>query len=301
MKKLFSPTNVIFNRVRGYWDSHYSQRLTAALLLAVYLVSLLAIELGRRGMLPENLAVLVPRSHYAAISMAFTFLLYVELIDLVFGLARSVSRSVGKQFEIFSLILLRQSFKDFSDLPEPLQWPTSSETVLHILSSAGGALLIFAIMVFYYRMLHHTPITLDEKETFSFISAKKAISLMLLLIFLLLGAYNLYAAVKEGATHNFFATFYTILVFFDILIVLVSMRFSHAYPVVFRNSGFALGTVMLRLGLTVPAYLNACLGVGAALYILGLNAIYNMYGRSPAASATGKDQDAPVPEGNHRC
>lgn len=301
MEKLFSPTNAIFNRVRGYWDSHYSQRLAAALLLAVYLLSLLVIELGRRDLLPENLAALVPRSHYAAISMAFTFLLYLELIDLVFGLAKSVSRSVGKQFEIFSLILLRQSFKDFSDLPEPLHWPASSETVLHILSSAGGALLIFGIMVLYYRMLLHQPITMDEQETFSFISAKKAISLMLLLIFLLLGAYNLYAAVKEGATHNFFATFYTILVFFDILIVLVSMRFSHAYPVVFRNSGFALGTVMLRLGLTVPAYLNACLGVGAALYILGLNAIYNLHGRSLAAEITGKDQKKQEHQVNNRC
>jgi len=133
MKRLFSPTNAIFNRVRGYWDSHYSQRLAATLLLGGYLVSLLAIELGRRGVLPGSLAVLVPRSHYAAISVAFTLLLYLELIDLVFGLAKSVSRSVGKQFEIFSLILLRQSFKDFSHLPEPLQWPVSSETVLHIL------------------------------------------------------------------------------------------------------------------------------------------------------------------------
>ena len=112
-----------------------------------------------------------------AISFAFTFLLYLEVIDLVFGLATSVSRAVGKQFEIFSLILLRQSFKDFSTLPEPLRWPESPDLVLHILSNAGGALLIFGILIFYYRTLLHAPITADEEETFYFISTKKSILL----------------------------------------------------------------------------------------------------------------------------
>ena len=277
MTTLFNIINTLFERVRTFWDGHFSKSATAAMILLVYLLSLTVIELGRRGLLPQNLAPLIPRSHYAAINIAFTFLLYLELIDLVFGLAKSVSRSVGKQFEIFSLILLRQSFKDFSELPEPLHWPASSETVLHILSSAGGALLIFAVLTFYYRMLYHPPITIDEKENFTFITTKKAIALLLLAIFTYLGVYSLQTLLENGSTHSFFATFYTIMVFFDILIVLVSVRFSHAYPVVFRNSGFALATVVLRLSLAAPAYYNACLGVGAALYLLGLNAVYNLF------------------------
>lgn len=280
MIRLLHRINDLFDRVRRYWDSHMSRSIVAGLILIVYLLSLAAIELGRRGLLSDSLSSLVPRSHYAAINVAFTFLLYLELIDLVFGLAQSVSRSVGKQFEIFSLILLRQSFKDFSDLPEPLHWPASSDTVLHILSSAGGALMIFAILTLFYRMLQHPPITIDEKENFSFISTKKAISLLLLAVFALLAVYYLLHPVAHSAGHNFFATFYTVMVFCDILIVLVSLRYSHAYPVVFRNSGFALATVVLRLGLAAPAYYNSSLGVGAALYLLGLIAVYNLFGRT---------------------
>jgi hypothetical protein len=280
MTILFNAINTVFERVRAFWDGQYSRSATAAMILLVYLLSLVVIELGRRGLTPQGLSVLIPRSHYAAINIAFTFLLYLELIDLVFGLAKSVSRSVGKQFEIFSLILLRQSFKDFSDLPEPLHWPASSEAVLHILSSAGGALLIFATLTFYYRMLYHPPITIDEKENFTFITTKKAIALLLLAIFVYLGVYSLQALLENGSAHSFFATFYTIMVFCDILIVLVSVRFSHAYPVVFRNSGFALATVVLRLSLAAPAYYNACLGVGAVLYLLGLNAAYNLFVRA---------------------
>ena len=281
MKKIFDPINALFDRMHAFWEGHYSRTLAAALILLVYVLSLAAIELGRRGVLPENYAAMMPKSHYAAIGMAFTFLLYLELIDIVFGLAESVSRSVGKQFEIFSLILLRQSFKDFSAFPEPLQWPATPESVLHILSNAVGALTIFAILVLYYRSLHHQPITLDEEETSSFISSKKAVALMLMLIFIVLGVYDLFAAMRGEAVTDFFATFYTIMVFFDILIVLVSMRYSQSYPVVFRNSAFAMVTVMLRLGLAAPVYYNALLGAGASIFLLGLNGVYNMYGQPP--------------------
>ncbi len=259
-------------------------RTAALLLMAVYITALIVIDLGRRQMLPAAIAPLVPHSHYAAIDIAFTFLLYLEVIDLVFGLASSVSRAVGKQFEIFSLILLRRSFKEFAELPEPLQWPVSLEPTWHIFSDAVGALAIFAVLVFYYRTLQHTPITSDEEETSSFISAKKAIALLLLATFILLGIDHAWAALQAEPMLDFFATFYTILVFCDILIVLVSMRYSNSYPVVFRNSGFALATVVLRLALAAPDYYNAILGVGAVLYILGLNVVYNLF--SPTRSVS---------------
>lgn len=280
MEEPLTRINKLFDRTHYYWSSHYSRNMASVILVVAYLLGLVLIELGRRNLLPGILTDLVPYSHYAAISMGFSVLLYIEVIELVFGLASSVSKSVGKQFEIFSLILLRQSFKDFSEVPEPLKWPASPDTVLHILSSAVGALLIFAILVFYYRMLYHSPITSDETETINFISAKKTISLLLLLIFALLGIYHVLAIFKQAETHDFFATFYTILAFCDILIVLFSMRYSHYYPIVFRNSGFALATVILRLGLAAPDYYNAALGVGSALYILSLNAVYNLYGKA---------------------
>jgi hypothetical protein len=293
MTILLNLINVLFERARDFWDGRSLRVASAAMILLVYLLSLAAIELGRRGLLPQSLATLIPRSHYAAINTAFTFLLYLELIDLVFGLAKSVSRSVGKQFEIFSLILLRESFKDFSNLPEPLHWPASSDAVLHILSNAGGALLIFAVLTFYYRMLYHPPITIDEKENFIFITTKKAIALLLLAIFAYLGIYSLLTLLEDGSTHSFFATFYTIMVFCDVLLVLVSVRFSHAYPVVFRNSGFALATVVLRLSLVAPAYYNASLGVGAALYLLGLNAVYNLFARATRPPAECRETTSP--------
>jgi len=39
---------------------------------------------------------------------------------------------------------------------------------------------------------------------------------------------------------DFSSVFYTVLVFSDVLLVLVSLRYSSGYPVLFRNSGFAV-------------------------------------------------------------
>jgi hypothetical protein len=277
MDRFFNLSNKTFDMANRAWKSNINRRSIGILLILIYLASLIVIELGRRKLLPPSISALIPRSHFYAISFTFTFLLYIEVIDLVFGLARSVSEALGKQFEIFSLILLRQSFKEFAHLPEPLHWPKTIDPILYILSNAGGALIIFFILVCYYRILYHQPITYDQKEEFHFISAKKTISLILLITFAAMGILFSITYIQSRYTFDFFTTFYTVLVFSDILIVLVSLRYSHAFPVVFRNSGFALATVMLRLSLTAPPYYNAGLGICAALYVLALKYAYNRF------------------------
>jgi hypothetical protein len=265
-----------FDAAHRGWESAPTRKALASLLIVVFLTSLVAIEAGRRNFLPVPIAAMVPRSHFFAISVAFTVLLYLEVIDLVFGMSRSFSKSVGKQFEIFSLILLRQSFKDFTGLPEPLQWPASPEPVASILTNGVGALAIFAVLFLYYRVLYHQPITQSERETAGFIRAKKTVAMVLLGFFVIDGLRHLLDFLLGRPTNEFFDVFYTVLVFSDILIVLISLRYTHYFPVVFRNSGFALATVLLRLALTAPAHFGAGLGLIAAVYVLGVMSVYNL-------------------------
>ena len=74
---------------------------------------------------------------------------------------------------------------------------------------------------------------------------------------------------------HFFETFYTVIVFADVLIVLLSLRYSASYHVVFRNSGLAVATVLLRVALAAPPFYNAALGLAAALFALGLTIACN--------------------------
>jgi len=89
----------------------------------------------------------------------------------------------------------------------------------------------------------------------------------------------------SGQRHlNFVEVFYTILVFSDILLVLISLRYNSTYRIVFRNSGFAVATVMLRLALTAPLFVNVGLGVTAISMSIGLTFVYNNFRLYPPHS-----------------
>ena len=80
-----------------------------------------------------------------------------------------------------------------------------------------------------------------------------------------------------GKSSLFFEEIFSLLIFSDVLIVLISLRYSASYRVVFRNSAFALATVLIRLALTAPPLYNAVLGLMAALYTIGLTLAYNEF------------------------
>jgi hypothetical protein len=251
-------------------------------LVCAFILGLVLVELRRAGLVPEPWATHIPTSHFFAINVAFSLLLVFELVSLVISLAESVSNSVGKQLEIFSLILLRNSFKEFIHFDEPVTWATAGDSVLVVLANAAGALAIFVGLRFYYGMQRHRPITARDEERDHFITAKRLVAIGLLLAFAAVGVLAVVRFVAWGQPSHFFGSCYTILIFADILIVLLSLRYSATYQVVFRNSAFALATVVIRLALTAPGYYDAAMGVAAMLLIIGLTAAYNAFRPLPS-------------------
>jgi hypothetical protein len=281
----FRRVVAVYDSLEHFWEHKRTERAAANILIAAFLGSLVLIELARQGWLPETVAVLLPKNHFYAINIAFSMLLGIEVFGLVFSLANSVSVSLGKQFEILSLILLRHSFKEFIYFNEPLVWEQASKPVLHILSNAGGGLVIFFLLGIYYRLQHHRVITQSVGATAEFIASKKIVSLLLLLVVSGIGVLQAYYFLLGQTTYDFFAIFYTVLVFSDLLLVLISLRYSSSYPVLFRNSGFAVATVVIRLALTAPPYLNVLLGVGAMVFAIGITIAYNRYENTAQPSA----------------
>jgi hypothetical protein len=267
----------LFDWLDRAWESPRVERVIGSLLVAAFLGTLAVVELDRLVRLPDAVRALVPGSHFAAVGLAFTLLLVVETLSLVFSLARSVADSVGKQFELLSLILLRKSFLAFAAVTKPVEWEHVSSIMPGMLVDMTGALVVFVATGYYYRVQRHRPITGGDVEQASFVVAKKLVALGLLATFVALA---LRLVTSPGATtsvHGFFATFYTTLIFSDVLLVLVALRYSHSYHVVFRNSGFAASTLIVRLALTAPEYVNAALGVGAALFGIAVSLAYNFY------------------------
>lgn len=277
MAMLLDYISRIFDRLETFWEDLVVRRYMGPVMVLVYLSALVVIELKRQGMLPESLQPLIPGSHFAAVHLAFSLLLVFEVIDLIFGLTRSVSRAFGKQLEIFSIILLRNSFKNLTGASEPVTFESLSAHLPHILASAFGALAIILLLVVYYRMLHRTPITDDSDRRMSFIQVKKAVSLALVCVFVAIGIASLANYITHGEFYPFFPVFFTVLIICDIFMVLISLAYSSWFPVVFRNSGFAVATVLLRIAITAPSYFDVALGLAAAVYAMGLTLAYNLF------------------------
>jgi hypothetical protein len=274
---LMKPISRLTDSLESSWESAKAQARVGSILVGGFLIGIIVVDLNRRGMIPAPFNSYVPLKHLIVIEQILTLLLFFEVISLIFSFVHSVSISMGKQIEVLSLVLLRDVFKEFSHFSEPLLWVQIKPFLIPMISSALGALMIFVILGFYYRVYHSQPITKDENDTQSFIDVKKAIALFLLISFVMIVLHDLWLYILTRQPHQTFETFFTILIFSDILIMLVSMRYGSSYRVAFRNSGFAVATVMIRLALISPSPFNALIGIGSALFVLGISFNYKYY------------------------
>ena len=269
MNALFSRITYLFDPLQSYYEHEKLYRKISISLVFLFLCSLGAIELKRQGWLSADYFFMVPNNHFYAVHTAFTVILVLEVISLIFVLPCSFSRSLGKQFEILSLILIRNAFKELSYFSEPLGYQGNVDKVLHILANGFGALLIFALLGVYYKIQKRS----GEEENrsidlYGFVASKKAISLMLLASFVIMGGYSLVQTIRGVEHPDFLHGFYTQLILTDILIVLVSQCFHPSARMIFRNSGYALATLMIRIALVAPVYYNVLLGSAGIVFAI---------------------------------
>jgi hypothetical protein len=274
MNYLYEKITYIFDPIHHLWEHEKMFRKISVLLVCFFLMSLVSIEMKRQGFLPGAFFSFIPTNHFYAISSAFTVVLILEVISLVFTLPCSFSRSVGKQFEILSLILLRNAFKELSEFPEPLTFSGHEQAVLHIISDGFGALIVFTLLGFYYRVqVKASDEAMQPTDLYAFVAAKKGIALLLLAVFCYMGIGSLSATINGIEHADFLHQFYTVLILTDILVVLISQVFQPSFYSVFRNSGFALSTLIIRIALAAPPYFNVLLGLTAAIFAISLTKV----------------------------
>ncbi len=276
MLTFYELATTAFDPIHHFWDQPRTKRLVAIVQVFAFLLGLAGIALNRAGWLPPGVAALTPLSYYSAINLAFTLVLIQEVVDLVFTLPCSVSKAVGKQIEILCLIMLRNAFKELSHFPVPLHLTAELEPLLPMLADGAGALLIFIGLGFYYRIHRQRPSGQKRPWLYSFVALKKFLALVLLLVFVGLCA-SVGLGMHLGEPEVFFEIFYTVLVFSDILLVLLSHCFLPNFISIFRNSGFALVTLLLRLSLASPAFMSPLLGVLAVGLAISISAAYNVF------------------------
>lgn len=283
-------THQLYGWLYRGWESPRVQRAVASLLLALFVGALVLIELRRIGILQLQW---IPSNHFHAVRLGFNLLLVVEVLGLVFGLSGSAGRTMGRQFEILSLILLRQSLKELVHASEPIRWEALRPFVPTMIADAAGAVVVFALVGLFYKLQREGDEGASEPEP-DFTASKEAVALVVLGIFL----YFALRGIGQGLVGNegnapyddFFDSLYTVLVFADLLIVFLSLRHRFTYEDVFRSSGYAVVTVLIRIALTAPPFLNAALGVGATVLGVALAAAYPQTANAPRPSTRRRGQ-----------
>ncbi len=273
---ILAKAEQVFNFLKDIWESQRMSKIISYTLVTVFVSGIIISYFDRRNIITLGAWDAFFVNTFFAIEISFTLLLIVELLSLIFVLPKSVSKSVGKQFELLSLIFVRNGFKEFSHIKE-FQWETLPPEVYMMFAYAFGALALFVIMGFNSKLQLHSRLTSKEDDEVKFIQAKKLLALILIISFLVIGYTDVSTLLTTGKYLHSFDTFYSVLIFSDIIIVLIALRYTLNYYRIFRYSAFVLATIFIRISLSVGVFYNVGIGVLAAIFVLLLTLSYNHF------------------------
>lgn len=94
MNFLYERITYLFDPLHHLWEHEKMHRKISVLLVMFFLGSLIGIELKRQGYLPASVARYIPGNHFYAVQAAFTVVLILEVISLIFTLPCSFSLSL---------------------------------------------------------------------------------------------------------------------------------------------------------------------------------------------------------------
>ncbi len=197
------------------------------------------------------------KSPLSTLYTPFSILLVYEVYQLIRTIPDSFSSSVGKQYEIATLLVVRDILKRLSEVENSEGWKISSDLGFLLVECAAFLVLLYTSLT-YFRISSSSE--KSEKLTDDvaiFVEAKRGIANAMLLIFLATATYSFYTwvdSVQDGGGSVsrviFFLDFFTFLILADILILLISYWFYTDFGNLARNTGFILSTVIIRVAIS---------------------------------------------------
>ena len=267
------------------------ERLTVWCAAAGFLVHLLVVVAVRNlPGLPETAFEGLDRSLLHAVYTPFSVILFYEVLQLVFILTSSRTSEIAKQYQIISLIVVRRVFKDIGSFENIEHWLAEPSAVQAVLLDMGGAVLMFLLVTAFSYLRRVAPKVPIDRDLGGLIELKKAVAVLLLVVMVGLAAVNLgswlglvpaWLQLPQAAAGDFdvffFPAFFEFMIFTDVFLLIVSLSYYERYEYVFRNAGFVISTVLLRVSLSTPKPFDLGLALFAMAYGVIVLAVFACY------------------------
>ena len=312
------PHSGLHSHVRSLWttlpaayDRLYSDANKARLEHAVvklsvagFVTHLALVFLARTLSHPPAFAAAAGRNYLSAIYTPFSFILFYEVLVLIAAILQSTTRSIANQFEIASLIFVRGFFKDIAEIDDVGDLTHFSPQILPVFFDMCAGLLMFLLVTVFQHASRGAPVAKAAQgvaaATKTFIARKKVIALALTVLLLSLAAYNLgiyaqdaYHVIYQGAKARldlrtlYYTDVFSVMIFTDVLILILSLMVSDRYELVFRNAAFVISTILIRFSLTIARPYGAPLALLGMVFGILTLLVYNYNTRVRAAGQTG--------------
>lgn len=270
-----------------------SESVIVIIAIVSFIIHLLFIGLAHWGFInPGEFSDLLDNP-LVAIYTPFSFILIYEVYLLVYYLPKSISKYIGKQYEIITLIVIRSIFNDLSKLEFTSNWFEDKYDVQFTYDIIAALILFFLIFLFY--KLNQRKISEPEKDLSPgikrFINMKKVVASFLVPTFLFLAIYNLVIWVNanfflmsehvdsiKDINKIFFDDFFTILIMTDVILLLTSLLHTHQFSTVIRNSAFIISTILIKMSFGNEGIIGAILtvvAIGIGVLVLLIQNQYN--------------------------
>ena len=216
-------------------------------------------------------------SYLDALYTPFSIILAYEVYELIRAIPESFSVSIGKQFEVMSLLVVRDMFKNLADVENASSGSVDSDVALIALEAVAFLVLFTTALYFRWMTLTSKHDEDTDEGVARFVQQKKALACGLAGAYVLLALYSFTSwslSTLDGESDLsrtvFFLDFFTFLILSDIIILLVSYKHITDFPQLARNTGFVLSTVTIRVGIGTPGFTGAALFILSALLAAGV-------------------------------
>jgi hypothetical protein len=263
--------NNLLHKSGNYFDIYFNAKnvrrvelLILRFAVLAFLIHLFIIFLGNNFLYFKSLE----HSYLKAIYTPFSFILFYEVFLLVIIIPKSISEFIGKQFEVITLITLRSFFHDIAELDLKNLIDINNPEFISLLYDLIASLIMLSLTILYYKIYQNNRKSEIVNELTNFINIKKLVSLSMILILLLLSISSLYiwgAAMAEALKLNqnypnpntvFYADFFSIMIFVDVLLLIISFIYHFSFFTIFRNASFIITTILIRMSLTIEKPMN---------------------------------------------